>query len=95
MAKRRRLVITPEPIQRLLAEHLAGRVDHGTRLWLLVNAELWHRLHVENTPVDELRGQVSEALDGDTPVHQGIETALGSEPTGRDEPVTRAVGVVS
>jgi asparagine synthase (glutamine-hydrolysing) len=28
----------------LVAEHAAGRQDHGQRLWLLVSAEMWYRL---------------------------------------------------
>ena len=33
-----------EAIGHLLAEHLLGRVDHGNRLWLLFNAEVWYRM---------------------------------------------------
>ncbi len=36
-----------EAIHRLLTEHLAGKVDHGTRLWLLCNAEIWYRMYIE------------------------------------------------
>ena len=61
-----------EPIQQLLAEHLAGRTDHGSRLWLLLNAELWHRLHVEGTPLEELRGDVNEALNGGSPKRRSV-----------------------
>jgi len=31
-------------VERLLAEHGAGQVDHGNRLWLLLNAEVWYRM---------------------------------------------------
>ena len=37
-----------------LGSHLAGRADHGNRLWLLLNAEIWHRAHVEGVGVAEL-----------------------------------------
>jgi asparagine synthase (glutamine-hydrolysing) len=33
-------------VDRLLGEHAAGRADHGNRLWLLLNAEAWHRMHI-------------------------------------------------
>jgi asparagine synthase (glutamine-hydrolysing) len=33
-------------IQTLVAEHTAGRADHGNRLWLLINAEAWYRLKI-------------------------------------------------
>jgi asparagine synthase (glutamine-hydrolysing) len=31
-------------VLRLLHEHIRGRADHGNRLWLLLNAELWYRM---------------------------------------------------
>lgn len=84
-----------EPIQQLLTEHLTGRIDHGARLWLLVNAELWHRLHVENTSVDELRGQVSEALDGGSAPYRVPDKPKRSEPTPHEPSSIRSVGAIS
>ena len=37
----------PEAIERLLADHAAGRADNGHRLWTLTMLELWQRTHVE------------------------------------------------
>ncbi len=34
-------------IERLLAEHAAGRADHGQRLWALAVLELWHQRFVD------------------------------------------------
>src|SRR4051794_32620413 len=34
-------------VERLLAEHAAGRADHGHRLWCLLMLELWQRRHVD------------------------------------------------
>ena len=34
-------------IERLFAEHTAGRIDHYDRIWRLLNLELWHRVCVE------------------------------------------------
>ena len=31
-------------IEELLVEHASGRIDHGYRLWTLLNLELWHRV---------------------------------------------------
>ncbi|MCK4648259.1 asparagine synthase (glutamine-hydrolyzing), partial [bacterium] len=31
-------------IEELLAEHVSGKIDHGYRLWALLNLELWHRV---------------------------------------------------
>ncbi|MBI3932742.1 MAG: asparagine synthetase B, partial [Acidobacteria bacterium] len=45
-AQARRL-FDPAPLRRLADEHRAGAADHGDRLWLLVNLEIWHRVFVE------------------------------------------------
>jgi asparagine synthase (glutamine-hydrolysing) len=37
----------PEAVERLLADHAAGRADNGHRLWTLTMLELWQRTHVE------------------------------------------------
>jgi len=42
-------------IDRLLEEHIAGRVDHNYRLWLLLNLEIWYRLYFEGESIDNLR----------------------------------------
>jgi asparagine synthase (glutamine-hydrolysing) len=39
-------ILRAEPIHELVAAQLAGRADHGNRLWLLVNAELWYRMMI-------------------------------------------------
>jgi len=41
-------------VERLLAEHDAGRIDHGHRLWCLLVLELWRRAWVES-PAPRLR----------------------------------------
>jgi asparagine synthase (glutamine-hydrolysing) len=47
--------LRPAAVERLLADHAAGRADHGHRIWCLVMLELWQRLHVEaETPVAAL-----------------------------------------
>lgn len=37
-------------VEKMIKEHESGQIDHGTRLWALLNQELWHR-----TFIDELR----------------------------------------
>jgi len=42
-------------IAALLTEHLDKKADHGNRLWLLCNAEVWYRMHIENIGRDTLK----------------------------------------
>jgi asparagine synthase (glutamine-hydrolysing) len=35
-----------KPLNALLEAHLAGHEDHGNRLWLLINSELWYRMTI-------------------------------------------------
>jgi asparagine synthase (glutamine-hydrolysing) len=38
----------PRAVRRLADEHRGGGVDHGERLWLLANLEIWQRVFLEN-----------------------------------------------
>ncbi len=38
----------PEAVSRLLVEHGEGR-DHGSRIWALIQFELWHRMFLDDT----------------------------------------------
>jgi hypothetical protein len=42
-------------IDDLLTEHLSKKFDHGNRLWLLCNAEVWYRMYIENESRDNIR----------------------------------------
>jgi len=44
-----------EIIDTLLAEHLGKKVDHGNRLWLLCNAEVWYKMYIENQSREQLK----------------------------------------
>jgi asparagine synthase (glutamine-hydrolysing) len=41
-------------VDRLLQEHLTGRSDHGNRLWLLLNSEVWYRMLIEGLKIEPL-----------------------------------------
>ncbi|HEX7973841.1 MAG TPA: asparagine synthase (glutamine-hydrolyzing), partial [Anaerolineales bacterium] len=43
------------PIRNLLAEHLGSKVDHGNRLWLLCNSEIWYRMEIEGWTRDAVK----------------------------------------
>jgi asparagine synthase (glutamine-hydrolysing) len=53
-------VLAREPIQQLLQEHLGGRVDHGNRLWLLINSEIWYRMMILGQPKENFRDSEEE-----------------------------------
>lgn len=39
-------VLRVEPIRELISAQTENRADHGNRLWLLINAELWYRMMI-------------------------------------------------
>lgn len=51
-----------EPIERLVAEHVAGRADHHVRLWMILNVEVWYRMYVRGEPLEDLTGLLRERL---------------------------------
>ena len=50
-----------EPIQKLLGEHLNKKVDHGNRLWLLCNSEIWYRMKIENESKEDIQARLTES----------------------------------
>jgi asparagine synthase (glutamine-hydrolysing) len=42
-------------IDRLLDEHITGKVDHNYRIWVLLNLEFWYRLNFEGETIDTMR----------------------------------------
>jgi asparagine synthase (glutamine-hydrolysing) len=53
-------ILRAEPITALLNEHLSGRADHGNRLWLLINAEVWYRMMILGGSRESLRAELGE-----------------------------------
>ena len=51
--------INQEAVDDLLSEHLAKCADHGNRLWLICNAEIWYRMYIENESIDNIRFMLS------------------------------------
>jgi len=42
-------------LDRLLNEHLSGARDHNYRLWLVLNLEVWYRLYIEGSSLEDVR----------------------------------------
>ena len=55
-------VLSAAPIHAMVKSHIAGRADHGNRLWLLVNLEAWHRIHIDQQDVQEFRRELMGAV---------------------------------
>jgi asparagine synthase (glutamine-hydrolysing) len=41
----------PSALSRLVEEHRAGTWDHGDRLWLLINLEIWQRVFLDGEDI--------------------------------------------
>ena len=48
-------ILARAPIQALLQEHASGRIDHGNRLWLLINSEIWYRMMILGQSREDFR----------------------------------------
>jgi asparagine synthase (glutamine-hydrolysing) len=53
-------ILKQKPIDRMLAEHRAGAADHGNRLWLLLNSDVWYRMFIKHQSEDELGQLIAE-----------------------------------
>jgi len=40
-------------VKEMLGEHVSGKVDHGYRIWALLNLELWHRMFIDSADVSQ------------------------------------------
>lgn len=57
-------ILNGTAIAGLVAEHTTQRADHGNRLWLLVNAELWYRMAILGQSKEELGRELGAADTG-------------------------------
>jgi asparagine synthase (glutamine-hydrolysing) len=48
-------------VERILHEHLAGKRDHNFRLWILLNLEVWHRLFLDEEPLEDANGWIERS----------------------------------
>jgi asparagine synthase (glutamine-hydrolysing) len=54
-------ILNQETIDQVLQAHLNGKADHGNRLWLLLNSEIWYRLFIIGETVQELNDRIHTA----------------------------------
>jgi asparagine synthase (glutamine-hydrolysing) len=55
-------IVRPAELEKLLSRHEAGSADNANRLWLLLSTEVWYRMYLEGTSVDELENQIRAAV---------------------------------
>jgi asparagine synthase (glutamine-hydrolysing) len=48
-------ILNREAITSLVNAHAARQADHGNRLWLLINSELWYRMMIRGESTQELQ----------------------------------------
>jgi asparagine synthase (glutamine-hydrolysing) len=51
-------ILNQSYLEKLHSEHRQGKVDHGTRLWLLSSAEMWYRINIENVKPEKMISQL-------------------------------------
>jgi asparagine synthase (glutamine-hydrolysing) len=52
----KRGLFNPAYVHRLVDEHRLGIRDHGDRLWLLMNLEIWQRIFIDGEHQTEVMG---------------------------------------
>jgi asparagine synthase (glutamine-hydrolysing) len=51
---RERELFDPSALRRLTDAHRTGAAEHGDRLWLLVNLEIWQRIFLDGEDADDV-----------------------------------------
>ena len=80
-------ILVQETIDRFRSAHAAGREDHGQRLWLLLNAELWYRMFIAGESSADLHERIRR--HGDRGRHRPPIVVPVQEPVGRRSPRRR------
>ena len=74
-------ILAQDAMNTLLGEHLAGRADHGNRLWLLLNSEVWYRMFILGHSQLQLAEEMAGSAAQDTSWgRKGVPAAAGSQP---------------
>jgi len=53
-------ILRQPAVNQILDEHRQGKADHGNRLWLLVNSELWYRMCIQGETRDAVEDRIGE-----------------------------------
>jgi asparagine synthase (glutamine-hydrolysing) len=61
-------IFRAEEMQRLVGEHLSGKMDHNYRLWMLFNIEIFWRHYMESESVASLEDWIASTRRPQRPV---------------------------
>ena len=53
-------------VQRIVDEHIAGKMDHNYRLWLLINLEVWYRMFFEDMNIEAMQQEIERLMGSRT-----------------------------
>jgi asparagine synthase (glutamine-hydrolysing) len=53
-----RTLFEPQAVRRLAEDHRAGRAQHGSRLWALINLEIWQRIFIDGEDLEAVMDPV-------------------------------------
>jgi asparagine synthase (glutamine-hydrolysing) len=54
-------ILRQPAVNQILDEHREGKQDHGNRLWLLVNSEVWYRMCIQGKTHGDIEAQLRES----------------------------------
>ena len=86
---RSRGLFRPEAVSGLLSEHEQG-IDHSTRIWALIQFELWHRNFIDTQRRDRYRARRERTSSAMTSAHDLVPGLAQSGPFGEPLPRTPA-----
>jgi asparagine synthase (glutamine-hydrolysing) len=89
---RARGVFDPGAVERLADDHRTGRAEHGDRLWLLVNFEIWQRIQMDGMNPAEIMEPV---LGGVGTVRAPAARPVAARATEQRDPVPHETPVGS
>lgn len=70
-------LLNPEPVARLLGDHLSGRRNHSLQLWSLLALEAWYRMYIEDHVTDVSSYSLRD-MRGATPSQSRTSVPVGA-----------------
>lgn len=58
---RDRGIVRREFVDRIIREHKSGELNHGERIWSMINFEIWHRIFIDGQSPTEVISPVEQA----------------------------------